>query len=214
MNVSVRYKEVVRKLSHNDPVMRQIIRDIGPCKFRPEGHRTVFEALVRAIAHQQLHGKAAGTILKRFLSLFPQVKYFPSPEQVLKLRPTTLRSVGFSLSKVTAIRDIAEKVSLGIVPVKSAMRHLSDAEIIAALIPLRGVGRWTAEMFLIFTLGRGDVLPVDDFGIREGFRVAYSKRRQPTPKALALFGRRWAPYRTIASWYLWRIADEHKKIKD
>lgn len=200
-------------LSKRDPILKGIIKKAGPLALRPDPKRSIFEALIRAIAHQQLHGRAAERILARFRALFPKQNNFPNPSAVHKIPPKKLRAVGFSNAKVKAIRDIAKKATQGRIPTKKETARMSDEEIIKALLPLRGVGRWTAEMILIFTLGRLDVLPVDDFGIREGFRIAYKKRIQPKPKALAAYGARWAPWRSIASLYLWLVADQYKKVK-
>ena len=199
-------------LARKDPVLKGIMKKAGALRLEPDTKRSIFEALVRAIAHQQLHGHAARRILARFLALFPKSGKFPKPNAVFRIPAKKLRAVGFSRAKVKAIRDIAARAAKGKIPTKKETTQMSDEEVIAALLPLRGVGRWTAEMILIFTLGRTDVLPVDDFGIREGFRIAYKKRTQPKPKALAAYGARWAPWRSIASLYLWRVADQYKKV--
>ncbi len=168
---------------------------------------------MRAIAHQQLNGRAAETILGRFVALFPE-RRFPAPAAVLAAHAATLRRAGFSRAKVRAIKDIAGHAVKGMVPTRRACRRLSDEEMIERLTRIHGVGRWTVEMLLIFALGRLDVLPVDDFGVREGFRHAYGRRTQPTPKALRVFGERWKPYRSVAAWYLWRAAgDARRKTK-
>ncbi len=206
------YARAVIHLSKSDAILKRIITESGPCELRPDLKRSIFEALIRAIAHQQLHGRAARRILARFLTLFPKNGKFPKPNAVLRIPAKKLRAVGFSRAKVKAIRDIAAHAMKGKIPTKKETAQMSDEEVIAALTPLRGVGRWTAEMILIFTLGRPNVLPVDDFGIREGFRIAYKKRIQLKPKALAAYGARWAPYRSIASLYLWRVADQYKKV--
>jgi DNA-3-methyladenine glycosylase II len=192
-----------------DPVMRALIRRHGPCELAPHG-RSPYEALSRAIAHQQLNGRAAETILGRFVALFPNGR-FPTPAAVLAARTTTLRRAGFSRAKVRALKDIARHAVKGAVPTRRACRQLGDDEMIERLTQIHGVGRWTVEMLLIFTLGRPDVLPVDDFGVREGFRVAYGRRKQPTPKALRAYGERWKPYRSVAAWYLWRAANEARR---
>ncbi len=192
-----------------DPVLKRVIRDIGPCSLAPV-LREPYEALVRAIAHQQVHGRAAEAILGRFLLLFPG-HAFPPPEMVLALPAEALRGCGFSGSKVAAIRDIAEKAAGGLVPTHEGCARFSDTELIERLVAIRGVGRWTVEMLLIFTLGRPDILPVDDFGVREGFRVAAGLAEQPKPKALAEIGQAWAPWRSLAAWYLWRAADAAKR---
>ena len=172
--------------------------------------RQPYEALVRAIAHQQVHGRAADAILGRFIARFPDHK-FPPPEAVLAAEVEMLRVCGLSGSKVAAIRDIAAHAAQGIVPTRRAATKLTDAELIERLVAIRGVGRWTVEMLLIFTLGRPDVLPVDDFGVREGYRVAARLPAQPKPRELAAIGEAWAPFRTTAAWYLWRAADLAKE---
>jgi DNA-3-methyladenine glycosylase II len=191
-----------------DPVMRRVIARHGPCGLAPR-KLSPYESLLRAIAHQQLHGKAAESILARFAALSGNGR-FPSPQVVLAMRPAAMRRCGFSRAKVKAIRDIARHAVKGVVPTKRVCTRLSDDELIERLTAIWGVGRWTVEMLLIFTLNRLDVLPVDDFGVREGYRRAYGGRKQPTPKALRAFGERWAPYRSIAAWYLWRVAGEAK----
>jgi DNA-3-methyladenine glycosylase II len=191
-----------------DPVFKKIIKAIGPCTLQPV-KREPYEALVRAIAHQQVHGRAAEAILGRLLALHPG-HAFPPPEAILAMEVEAMRGCGFSGSKVAAIRDIAEKAAGGLVPTREGCAKLGDTELIERLVAIRGVGRWTVEMLLIFTLGRPDVLPVDDFGVREGWKVAAGLEAQPKPKALAEIGEAWAPWRSIAAWYLWRAADAAK----
>jgi DNA-3-methyladenine glycosylase II len=193
-------------LSEQDPVMRALIQQHGRCALTPETRRSPFQSLVRAVAHQQLNSTAAGTILTRFKKLFPG-RRFPRPADLAGVTDEQIRACGFSHAKIRAIRDIAEKTLSGVVPVAREMAKLTDEEIIARLTGVRGVGRWTVEMLLIFQLGRPDVLPADDFGVRNGFRVAYRKRRMPTPKELLKFGKRWRPHATTAAWFLWRAAD-------
>ncbi|TCZ58643.1 DNA-3-methyladenine glycosylase 2 family protein [Roseicella aquatilis] len=192
-----------------DPVLRRVVKRIGPCTLEPV-QREPYEALVRAIAHQQVHGRAAEAILGRFLALHP-AHAFPPPEAVLATGVEAMRACGFSQSKVAAIRDIAEKAAGGLVPTREACARLTDAALIERLVAIRGVGRWTVEMLLIFTLGRPDVLPVDDFGVREGWKVAAGLEAQPKPKELAALGEAWAPWRSVAAWYLWRAADAAKR---
>ncbi|MFO0701959.1 MAG: DNA-3-methyladenine glycosylase [Nitrospira sp.] len=194
-----------------DPVMRRLIEDIGPCTLRPKARRSPFESLARAIAHQQLHGKAAESILTRFIRLFPG-RRFPRPDDLLAINTGSIRAVGFSRSKILALRDLAEKTLDGTVPTNRVIQKLTEEEIIDRLIEVRGIGRWTVEMLLIFQLGRPDVLPVDDFGVRNGFRLAYGRRSMPTPKQVLRYGERWKPYRTVAVWYLWRVADRAKQV--
>jgi DNA-3-methyladenine glycosylase II len=196
----------------SDPLLAPLITRIGRCQIAPERKREPFEALVRAIAHQQLHGRAAQAILNRFIGLYPGVA-FPPPHLVLATEDSILRATGLSGSKIAALRDICAGALNGVVPTRRVANRLTDDELIAQLVTLRGVGRWTVEMLLIFTLGRPDVLPVDDFGVREGFRLLHGLDVQPTPKALREYGTAWAPYRSSAAWYLWRRADEAKKVK-
>ncbi|HYF09921.1 MAG TPA: DNA-3-methyladenine glycosylase 2 family protein [Acetobacteraceae bacterium] len=196
--------EALRHL-RRDPLMRPVIRQVGPCTLAP-AKRQPYEALVRAIAHQQVHGRAAEAILGRFIALFPG-HAFPPPESVLSADLEQLRACGLSGAKITAIRDIAAHAASGVVPTRRAAARLSDEELIDRLLPIRGVGRWTVEMLLIFTLGRPDVLPVDDYGVREGYRLAAGLDAQPKPRELAAIGEAWALFRTTASWYFWRAAD-------
>jgi DNA-3-methyladenine glycosylase II len=189
-----------------DPVMKRLIAAAGPFTFESREDHSPYEALARAIAHQQLNGKAAQSILNRFVTTCGQ-GIFPPPEGLLALKDAALRASGFSFSKIAALRDLATKTLSGIVPVRDALHALGDPEIIERLTAVRGVGRWTVEMLLMFQLRRPDVLPVDDFGVRQGFRLAYGLRKMPEPKVLALFGERWAPYRSAAAWYLWRAVD-------
>ena len=202
----------LKHLAAVDPVMRKLIREIVTCELEPETRRSPFQSLVLAVAHQQLHATAAGNILGRFKKLFPGRK-FPKPEDLAKVTDEQLRACGFSFNKIKAIRDITEKTLSGVVPSARQIVKLSDDEIIARLTKVRGVGRWTVEMLLIFQLGREDVLPADDFGVRSGFRVAYKKREMPMPKELLAFGESWKPHRTTAAWYLWRAADAAKDAK-
>ena len=191
-----------------DPLLKAVIRQVGPCTLRPV-KREPYEALVRAIAHQQVHGRAAEAILGRFIALYPGHD-FPPAGQVLATPAEAMRACGLSGSKVAAIRDIAEKSVGGLVPTRRAAARLDDEALIERLVAIRGVGRWTVEMLLIFTLGRHDVLPVDDFGVREGYRVATGADVQLKPKDLAAIGQGWGPWRSIAAWYLWRTADAAK----
>src|SRR4029077_742180 len=182
-----------RHLSGADPVMKRLILDIGPYSLTPRVRRSPFESLVRAIAYQQLHEKAAESILRRFVALCP-ARRFPQPEDLLALNEQAIRSAGFSRAKVAALRDLATKTLDGTVPRGAIVRALDDEAIIERLIAVRGVGRWTVEMLLIFQLGRPDVLPGDDFGVRNGFRIAYGRRSMPMPKEVRQYGERWKPY--------------------
>ncbi|MGA2281648.1 MAG: DNA-3-methyladenine glycosylase 2 family protein [Verrucomicrobiota bacterium] len=202
----------LKQLSAVDPVMRKLIRKHGACKLKPETRRSPFQSLVLAVAHQQLNGTAADAILSRFKKLFPG-RRFPRPEDLSLVSDNDLRGAGFSRAKILAIRDLAAKTLDGVVPTSRQIVKLSDAEIIERLTEVRGVGRWTVEMLLIFQLGRPDILPADDFGVRNGFRQAYKKRDLPAVKELLAFGERWRPHRTTAAWYLWLAADEARKKK-
>ena len=192
--------------------MRRLIREVGPFTLTLRSKRSPFESLARAIAYQQLHEKAAESILRRFVALFPAGR-FPQPGDLLAMDEQAIRGAGFSQAKVAALRDLAAKTIDGTVPTGAIVRKLDDEAIVERLIAVRGVGRWTVEMLLIFQLGRPDVLPVDDFGVRNGFRIAYGLRKMPTPKKVARHGERWKPYRTAAAWYLWRAADRAKEAK-
>ena len=200
----------IKHLAKTDPVMKRLIREVGPFTLTPRSKRSPFESLARAIAYQQLHDKAAESIVRRFVALFP-TKRFPQPADVLAMNEQAIRGAGFSRAKVAALRDLAAKILDGTVPTVAIVRKLDDEAIIERLIEVRGIGRWTVEMLLIFQLGRPDVLPVDDFGVRNGFRIAYGRRSMPTPKEVRQYGERWKPDRTAAAWYLWRAADRAKE---
>ncbi len=199
----------LKALGKADPVLRKLIRKIGPCELIAQKRRSPFESLVRAVAHQQLHGAAAEKILGRFQDLFPG-KRFPSAVALAGISDEALRTAGFSGAKSAALRDIAAKTISGAIPANREINKLSDDEIVARLIAVRGIGRWTAEMLLIFQLGRPDVLPADDYGVRNGFRVAFDLPDLPSPKTVLERGERWRPFRTTAAWYLWRAADASK----
>ncbi|MDO8357704.1 MAG: DNA-3-methyladenine glycosylase 2 family protein [Nitrospirota bacterium] len=197
-------------LARVDPVMRRLIREVGPFTLTPRARRSPFESLARAIANQQLHEKAADSILRRFVALFP-ARRFPQPADLLAMDEQMIRGAGFSQAKVAALRDLAAKTLDGTVPHGRVIKRLEDDAIVERLVAVRGVGRWTVEMLLIFQLGRPDVLPVDDFGVRNGFRIAYDRRAMPAPNEVLRYGERWRPYRTAAAWYLWRAADRAKE---
>lgn len=193
----------------SDPVWHALISKVGPCGLVTSSERTLrspYEALMRSIAYQQIHGRAADAILGRFLALFPD-QGFPEPAAVLALDEAAMRACGFSAAKTITMRGIAQGALDGIVPTRSEAEALDDEALIARLVSLRGVGRWTVEMLLMFTLLRPNVLPIDDFGVREGWKVLKGMERQPKPKELAAIGTAWAPYRSTAAWYLWRAVD-------
>ncbi len=169
---------------------------------RTEG--THFQALTRSIVFQQLSGKAAGTILNRFNALYP--KNAPTPQAVLATSDETLRAVGLSRQKIAYMRDLASKVVSGELPLDQ-IESMSDEDLIAHLVQVKGIGRWTAQMFLMFRLGRPDVLPELDLGIQNAIKRAYRKRKRPTPKDVKKIGAKWTPHASVASWYLWRSLD-------
>lgn len=196
----------IQHLSSADKVLANLIARVGQCRLMPDAKQSPFQALVEAVAHQQLTGKAAKTILGRVKALFPG-RRFPSAEDLLATPDDKLRAAGLSRAKVAAVKDIARKHVEGIVPSSSSIKRMSDAEIIERLITIRGVGPWTIEMLLIFKLGRPDVLPVTDYGVRKGFALTYRLKALPQPKELLDHGERWRPHRTTAAWYLWRALD-------
>jgi len=202
------HSEAEAHLSKRCPVMRRLIKTHGPCLLVPQ-KRSPYEALVSAVAHQQLRANAAEAILRRFKALFPRTR-FPQPEQVMAASDEALRGCGFSMGKMLAIRDIAAKTLSGQIPRRAAALKLGDEELIERLVAVRGVGRWTVEMLLIFTLGRPDVFPSDDYGVRNGWRVAKKLDEMPKPKEFRVLAERWQPHRTLAAWYLWRAADAAK----
>jgi DNA-3-methyladenine glycosylase II len=198
-------KRILAHLTRADPILAGVIRAAGPLKLELRDHEP-FQALAQAIAHQQLNGTAASTILRRLVATCGKSD-FPTPQEILDASAATVRAAGFSFAKVAALKDLAAKTLAAIVPDRRTLAALEDAVIIERLTQVRGVGRWTVEMLLMFQLGRPDVLPVDDFGVRAGFRAAYGLRRLPKPKVLALWGERWKPYRSAAAWYLWRALE-------
>ena len=202
--------EAYAHLARNCKVMSRLIQTHGPCTIVPESGHSPFRSLVRAVAHQQLNGTAAESILRRFCALFPGGR-FPAPSRLVSVSDEDLRASGFSWAKIASIRDIAAKTLDGTVPSSRAIAKMPDDEIIERLVQVRGVGRWTVEMLLIFKLGRPDVLPADDFGVRNGLRLAFGLSEMPKPKEVLEHGERWRPHGTTAAWYLWRAADGAKQ---
>lgn len=202
--MSTLFNQAEQFLAALDPQWAAHVQAIGPCLHQPRPERDPYQALVRAIAYQQLHVKAGDAILGRFLALYPDCD-FPSPEQVLATPPEQLRACGFSANKLITIQGIAKARQEGLVPDHQQALALDDEQLIERLISLRGVGRWTVEMLLIYTLERMDILPVDDFGVREGYRRLQGLKTQPTRRQMLELGHAWRPYRTIAAWYLWRV---------
>ncbi len=197
-----------RHLLLADPALAALIRRVGRCGLRADAEREPFESLIRAIAHQQLHARAAEAMLGRLVA--HGGGGFPTPDALLALPDAVLRGCGFSGSKAAAMRAVCKARLAGVVPTRRQAVRLSDDELIARLVPLRGIGRWTVEMLLIFSLGRRDVMPADDFGVREGYRRINRLAVQPKPRALAEATTGWSPYRSFAAWYLWRAADGPK----
>ncbi|MFM1767899.1 MAG: DNA-3-methyladenine glycosylase [Verrucomicrobiota bacterium] len=200
------HEAAVEHLCAADRRLARLVRRVGPCGLRVDRRASPYQALVEAVAHQQLHGAAARAILARVVALYPG-RPFPTPQDLVDTPAARLRAAGFSGAKVAAVKDIAARTLAGGVPDRAGLRRWSDEEIIGRLTELRGVGRWTVEMLLIFKLGRRDVLPVDDFGVRKGFAVVYRAGQMPRPRELREHGERWRPYRSVAAWYLWRAAD-------
>ena len=202
-NLAFDLGEAVRHLAERDEVLKELITACRPFTINTSDQASPYEELVRAIVYQSISGKAARTILERIKALGENGRV-PSPEVMLKLPMAKLRKAGLSKAKVLSMRDLAQKAIDGIVPTHEEALKLSDQELIDRLDAVRGIGAWTVEMFLIFRLGRPDVLPIHDLGVKKGWCVAYGKKHIPKPKELLKFGERWRPYRTIASWYLWR----------
>lgn len=189
-----------------DPTLRTAMRRVGPVIRLAKSRGSPFEVLLRSITYQQLSGKAAATIHGRVCALYPRAR--PTPAGVAATAPEAFRAAGLSRAKTLAVLDLAAKTIDGTVPASTAgMRRLTEDEIIDRLTAVRGVGRWTVEMFLMFRLGRPDVLPATDLGIQKGFAVAFGKRSLPTPAQVLRRGERWRPWRTVVSWYLWSLAE-------
>jgi DNA-3-methyladenine glycosylase II len=205
-------QEATRALSKADPKLGALIRRWGPCDLGTQGGRNPYESLARSIVYQQLHGKAAATILGRFKAIYdPKRPRVPKPQELIDTPTERLRAAGLSGAKSAALKDLAAKALEGIVPTQRAIHRMSDAEILERLTQIRGIGPWTVEMLLIFQLGRLDVLPITDYGVRSGFALTYGLSELPTPKELLVYGERWKPYRSVAAWYLWRATDLAKE---
>jgi DNA-3-methyladenine glycosylase II len=195
------YRRAVTHLKRADPKLARVITDVGPCRMTVRAEGTHFEAVARAIVFQQLSGKAAGTIHRRFHGLYGDRA--PEPHELLATSDETLRGVGLSRQKIGYLRDLADRVAAGDVPLDH-IETLGDDDVVAALTRVKGVGRWTAQMFLMFRLGRPDVLPDLDLGVQTAIQRAYRLRKRPSPKDVLRIGAPWAPWRSVASWYLWR----------
>lgn len=196
----------LRHLMEADPDLGRLIEDVGPFEMKLSATPSIFVALVRSVTYQQLSGKAAGTIYGRLCGLFPNPEAGPTAEGLLALTDEQMRGAGVSRNKILSMRDLAERQLAGEIPNLAEARLLSDEELVERLVPVRGIGRWTVEMLLMFRLGRPDVLPSTDLGIRNGFARAFGVPL-PSPAEILERGERWKPYRTVAAWYLWRAAE-------
>jgi DNA-3-methyladenine glycosylase II len=192
-----------KHLAERDECLKRLIAETVPFQMDQDPLQSPYEALLEAIAYQSISGKAAATIYGRIKALSSTGRA-PTPQEMLKLRKPVLRKAGLSGAKIVAMKDLAQKTIEGVVPTLEQAEKLSDEELVERLVSVRGIGAWTVEMFLIFRLGRPDVLPIHDLGVQKGWSVAYGKKHMPKPKELLAFGERWRPYRTVASWYLWR----------
>ncbi len=190
-------------LAAKDDRLAELIQSTQPFQLDEVLAESPYEALLEAIAYQSISGKAAATIFARVKALSSTGRA-PSPQEMLKLRKQALRKAGLSNAKAVAMKDLAKKTIEGVVPTLEDAQKLSDEELVKRLTSVRGIGAWTVEMFLIFRLGRPDVLPIHDLGVQKGWSITYGKKHKPKPKELLAFGERWRPYRTVASWYMWR----------
>ncbi len=202
-NLAFDLAEAVRHLSERDGCLKRLIAEMAPFQIDVADAQSPYEVLLEAIAYQSISGKAAATIFGRIKAL-SATGGVPSPQEILDFRKPKLRKAGLSGAKVEAMRDLAQKTLDGVVPSHDEAVKMSDEELVKRLVPVRGIGAWTVEMFLIFRLGRPDVLPIHDLGVKKGWSVAYGKKHMPKPQELLKFGERWRPYRSVASWYMWR----------
>ncbi|MDI1360688.1 DNA-3-methyladenine glycosylase [Methylotenera sp.] len=200
---TLHFRQATDFLASLDADWAQLIQTVGECQFEPKPTREPYEALIRAVAYQQLHAKAGDAIIKRLLSIYDDA--FPAPSQLLATEFDSLRACGFSARKIETILGIAEGAISGLVPTRTVADAMADEDLIQRLVTLKGIGRWTVEMLLMFTMVRMDVLPADDFGIVQGYKRLKKLDAAPTRKEITEIGKAWSPYRTIASWYLWRV---------
>jgi len=208
----VNHEQAHQLLSASHPRMADLIARSRRYNIAPAVSIRPFDALAESIAYQQLSGKAAATIFSRVRALYPKTKWL-DPAKILATPDDALRSAGLSRAKTAAIKDLAAKTIDGTVPSGHALLRMSDDEIIARLTQVRGIGRWTVEMLLLFDLGRPDVWPVDDYGVRKGFAKTFGRRKLPTPKQLIKSGEKWRPYRSVAAWFFWRALDAPEKLR-
>jgi DNA-3-methyladenine glycosylase II len=199
--------EATKYLAERDESLKRLIEETIPFQIDIADAQSPYEVLLESIAYQSISGKAAATIFGRIKALSGNGRP-PSPQLMLKLRKSVLRKAGLSGAKVLAMKDLARKTLAGVVPTLEQALTMSDEELVERLVSVRGIGAWTVEMFLIFRLGRPDVLPIHDLGVQKGWSVAYNKKHMPRPAELLAFGERWRPYRTVASWYMWRAFEK------
>jgi len=202
--MAANYRNAIRTLKRVDPVLAKVIDAVGPCRLEVRSEGTHFHALTRSIVYQQLSGKAAATIFGRFNALAPEGP--PTPAEVLAMPDDRLRAAGLSRQKIAYLRDLASKVDTGALPLDD-VESMTDSDIIEHLVQVKGIGKWTAQMFLMFRLGRQDVLPDLDLGIQNAVRRAYRLRKRPAPERVRRIGAKWSPHSTVACWYLWRSLD-------
>ena len=211
MDLYSRYDAAIAFLSGQDDDWARLIEFVGPCRHDPKAAREPYEALVRAIAYQQLTAKAGDAIIGRLKGAF-EGSDFPSPEALIAAEFDILRACGFSASKIATIKAIAQGTLDGLIPNRDVASTMDDEALIERMIAIKGIGRWTVEMLLMYSLERADVMPADDFGVREGYRVLKSLPEQPKPKQLREISKIWSPHRTVATWYLWRIPRERGNV--
>jgi DNA-3-methyladenine glycosylase II len=198
------HRKAIRHLKAADPALAAVIESVGPFGMELKSSRSLFGALAEAIVYQQLSNKAAATIYGRVEALYPRARDGFTPRHILTTEDDALRGCGLSRAKVLAVQDLARRVQGRELPTLEEAQALADAELTERLIAVRGIGRWSAEMFLMFRLGRPDVLPLGDYSLRKAYAKAFGKRALPSPQALEKHGEKWRPYRTVASWYLWQ----------
>ena len=200
-------EDALTHLAASSVRMQRMLERVGPFHMQVRATPSVFAALAEAVVYQQLHGKAAATIFDRVCKLYPRSSKTITAQGLMRIDDESLRGAGLSRNKLLALRDLAQKSIAREIPTIAQVAKLDNDTVIQQLTAVRGVGRWTVEMLLMFRLGRPDILPVDDFGIRKGYALTFGKKDMPAPRELARYGERWAPYRTVASWYLWQRAN-------
>ena len=200
-------EDALTHLAASSVRMQRMLERVGPFHMQVRATPSVFAALAEAVVYQQLHGKAAATIFDRVCKLYPRSSKSITAQGLMRIDDESLRGAGLSRNKLLALRDLAQKSIAREIPTIAQVAKLDNETIIEQLTAVRGIGRWTVEMLLMFRLGRPDILPVDDFGIRKGYALTFGKKEMPAPRELARYGERWAPYRTAASWYFWQRAN-------